>query len=121
MIIPFLDSHTEKTKELFEHSHFYDAHAFENLDGGLSFVAQTKDTIVGAIVVCNNAYINYLVVHPKYRGRGIGTSLLQHVLDTTSKPLRLTCMPNVCSFYERFGFTYLQLAADSRIEMTFRK
>ena len=49
-----------------------------------------------------------LVVHPNYRGQGIGRALVEHLLDKASRPLFLTCRSGLGKLYEKFGFRALE-------------
>jgi ribosomal protein S18 acetylase RimI-like enzyme len=56
----------------------------------------------------NYATIDDVVVHPDWRARGIGTTLLRQALERLHhiKPdlIRLHAIPGVEPFYERLGF-----------------
>lgn len=45
-----------------------------------------------------------LVVRPDQRGRGIGSALIQAMLQSTTEDLVLFCRPQLQGYYERFGF-----------------
>lgn len=46
-----------------------------------------------------------LVVAAAWRGRGLGTFVTQHLIDTASQPLYLECLgQRLAQFYSRFGF-----------------
>lgn len=51
------------------------------------------------------AYIPHLEVLPSYRGQGIGTALVERMLDQLKHlyMIDLICDPNVQPFYERLG------------------
>jgi amino-acid N-acetyltransferase len=49
-----------------------------------------------------------LVVHPDYRGQGIGRELIEHLLIESPRPLYLTCRSGLGSLYEKFGFQTLE-------------
>ncbi len=68
--------------------------------------------MVGTIIVLsdgvNSAQIDDIVVHPGYRGRGIGSTLLREALERL-RTLRLDFVqlmpvPGREAFFERFGF-----------------
>lgn len=45
-----------------------------------------------------------VVVLPQWRGKGIGSAMIQHLSDRTALPLYLACHPERISFYTRLGF-----------------
>ncbi|MCC5599892.1 GNAT family N-acetyltransferase [Nostoc favosum] len=46
-----------------------------------------------------------LVVASAWRGRGLGTLLTQHLINTATQPLYLECLgERLAQFYSRFGF-----------------
>lgn len=46
-----------------------------------------------------------LVVKSAWRGRGLGSFLTQHLIDTATQPLYLECLgQRLAQFYSRFGF-----------------
>ncbi|MEH1870342.1 GNAT family N-acetyltransferase [Nostoc sp.] len=46
-----------------------------------------------------------LVVASAWRGRGLGTLLTQHLINTATQPLYLECLgQRLAQFYSRFGF-----------------
>ncbi|QLE56639.1 GNAT family N-acetyltransferase [Nostoc sp. TCL26-01] len=46
-----------------------------------------------------------LVVKPAWRGRGLATFLIQHLIHTATQPLYLECLgERLAQFYQRFGF-----------------
>jgi amino-acid N-acetyltransferase len=46
-----------------------------------------------------------LVVTPTWRGRGLGTFLTQHLINTATQPLYLECLgEQLAQFYSRFRF-----------------
>ena len=52
------------------------------------------------------AYIPYLEVLPKWRGKGIGSELMRRMMAKleTIYPIGLICDENVQRFYEKLGF-----------------
>ncbi|HEU4724652.1 MAG TPA: GNAT family N-acetyltransferase [Candidatus Eisenbacteria bacterium] len=78
---------------------------------GLVTVAARDGEIVGMMSLeptpeCS--WIHHLYVHPKEIGRGVGTALLHHAMDTLPRPIRLhTFQSNLRArdFYKRHGFT----------------
>ena len=74
--------------------------------------AWADEQVVGTIVVnsdqVNFAFIDEVLVHPSFRGRGIGSTLVQKALEAI-KPLELDFVqlipiPGRESFFEQFGF-----------------
>ncbi|WP_445634339.1 GCN5 family acetyltransferase [Nostoc sp. DSM 114161] len=52
-----------------------------------------------------------LVVAPPWRGRGLGTLLTQHLINTSQQPLYLECLgERLAEFYSRFGFVPISFA-----------
>ena len=45
-----------------------------------------------------------LAVVPAYQGQGIGSALIQHLLQAAPRPVYLTCRHTLGPYYERFGF-----------------
>ncbi|HEY9848671.1 MAG TPA: GNAT family N-acetyltransferase [Leptolyngbyaceae cyanobacterium] len=48
--------------------------------------------------------ITSLYVTPRYRQRGLGSCLLQKLIQEANKPVFLFCLPELVGFYARFGF-----------------
>lgn len=47
-----------------------------------------------------------VVVKPTWRGQGLGTFLVKHLIQEATQPLYLECLGSrLARFYERFGFT----------------
>lgn len=90
-IVPFAnDSHTQ---ELYGRSSFT--------------VAEDDGTLVGFVATID-AYVSALCVDAPYRGRGVGTALIQSVLDRIEGPVCLNVgRHNVTAIrlYQRLGFT----------------
>ena len=51
-------------------------------DPTLCFVLRLAARVVGVAQAWTSAYLKDLVVHPAYRGRGLGSTLLEHVFLT---------------------------------------
>ncbi|MBD2680786.1 MULTISPECIES: GNAT family N-acetyltransferase [Nostoc] len=52
-----------------------------------------------------------LVVASAWRGRGLGTLLTQHLINTSQQPLYLECLgQRLAEFYSRFGFVPISFA-----------
>lgn len=74
-----------------------------------SILAVDKENVVGIITalsdLVNWAFIPYLEVKDDYQGNGIGTALVQKLLNNLSdiNCIDLTCDIELQSFYERFN------------------
>lgn len=66
----------------------------------VGFASATGDGVL-------TAYISLLEVVGPHRGKGIGSSLVQHLLDTLAPcyMVDVACDDDVAPFYERLGFT----------------
>ena len=78
----------------------------------LFVTAWSTEQLVGTVTVVsdgvNYAHIDDLLVHPSFQGQGIGTALIQKVLEKI-EPLNLDFVqlipiPGRESFFERAGF-----------------
>ncbi|MEH6911249.1 MAG: GNAT family N-acetyltransferase [Oceanicoccus sp.] len=78
-------------------------------EGGV-IVAYKRSAIVGVIATSREggfSWIEQLYLDPAHVGRGIGTMMMDHILDSIKKPVRLyTFQENYGArrFYERYGF-----------------
>ncbi len=73
------------------------------------------DKLMGHVEICTNeinandslVWISNLFVEEAYRHNGIGTTLMNRVIDTVKKlsipKIYLYCKPELISFYEKFG------------------
>ena len=73
------------------------------------------DVLMGHVEICTNeinandslVWISNLFVEETYRHNGIGTTLMNRVIDTVKKlsipKIYLYCKPELISFYEKFG------------------
>jgi GNAT superfamily N-acetyltransferase len=117
MIRLYCPNDTPYVKVLLRDAKFHDPFAFDGLDATNSFCFFQDESLVGCILVTCDHYINYIVVKASHQHQTIGTQLLERVCQQRTN-LSLTCMPSLCKFYERFGFTYKCLADDGkRVEM----
>ena len=73
--------------------------------------AWNGDRLVGLIRVMDDSelvcFINYVLIHPDYRGQGIAGHLLEMVKDTYQSYLYINVMIGDCvnaPFYEKHGF-----------------
>jgi GNAT superfamily N-acetyltransferase len=80
--------------------------------GGVT-VATLEDRIVGMLTISRDeqhGWIDQLYVDPEWIGKGVGSALLEHAMESLGPPIRLyTFQENHRSrhFYERWGFTAL--------------
>lgn len=71
--------------------------------GTVSMVVEEKFQRNGGVV----GYLEDVVVHPEYRGRGIAKMLITYLLTavgTKCYKIILTCKDELIPFYEQFGF-----------------
>lgn len=71
------------------------------------WVVEHQGRLIGCAKLCR--YRNYstlynVLVAANFRGRGIGTNLVQRVAQAARKPLYLACRPDRIAFYNRLGF-----------------
>lgn len=87
------------------------------------YVADLNGERVGSIAVSTQSegigFINFLLVLPEFRGRGIAQKLLSHVIIFSSqegfKALRLetySCLKSARRLYEKNGFKTLNIRSD---------
>ena len=74
------------------------------------YAAWAGDSLVGLVCAMDDgamtAYVHYLLVSPKYQGKGIGKELVQRVKDRYADYLRIVVVAydsEIC-FYENCGF-----------------
>ncbi|GAB4380332.1 MAG: hypothetical protein Kow00121_36390 [Elainellaceae cyanobacterium] len=62
--------------------------------------------IACAKLCCGRSYstLHDLLVIAQWRGKGIGTCLVDRIIQAAQKPLYLACAANILPFYTRFGF-----------------
>jgi len=115
MIIPLKQTDYAVTKQLFysvfdqtEDSYFRDAWASRDRTKTLGYWSAESTLLAAALV--SSSYppanrLDYIFVHPKYQGDGIGSALLDAVL-ALSPSIHLTAVedPVVRAWYERRGF-----------------
>lgn len=68
--------------------------------------------------------IGSLVVKLPWRGRGLGTILVKHLIQQATQPLYLTCGDRLASFYARLGFvpiSWFTLSCHLRLKFVFPK
>lgn len=86
------------------------------------FVIEDNGNIIGSggINITNNgrnAVLSWDIIHPNYRGKGIGSQLTQHRLDVikTIAGIENTSVRTsqlVYKFYEKFGFVLKEVIKD---------
>lgn len=89
--------------------------------GGMIFVMQEQEQIIGAVVVNRTGmggYIPenilvYIAIHQNYRGKGLGSKLMDLVTEHTQGDIALHVEANNPAkfLYEKYGFTnpYLEM------------
>lgn len=75
------------------------------------FAVEDDGRVIGLLTTTSYgglAFLGAVIVHPEYRGRGIGKLLmdaaLEHLAGTGVETVRLNAYLNVIPFYERLGF-----------------
>lgn len=88
---------------------------------GLILVAWEDDEIVGSVIINDTnmgGYIPehilvYIAVHGDYRGQGLGSELMERIIDATEGDIALHVEPDnpAIHLYEKVGFTnkYLEM------------
>ncbi len=79
------------------------------------FIAELDGKIVGFADIQNDGYIDHFFCHHEYQGRGIGSALMQHLVDKSKGKL----IPRVYShvsitakpFFEAFEFSVVKQQA----------
>ena len=94
-------------------------------EDGLFFVAQVPERVAGTVMAGwdgHRGWIYSLAVDPEFRGRGIGSALVEHavaVLEGLDCPkVNLQVMPGnggVIGFYEKLGFNTEERVSMGRI------
>lgn len=72
------------------------------------WVIEHDQTIVAcAKLRCQSRYsvLHDVYVVPEWRSQGLGSYLVNHLGQQATRPLYLSCMPNLVRFYNRLGFT----------------
>ncbi len=81
-----------------------------------------RNTLCGYICYENvdgYSIISRLLIGNIYRSRGLGGNLLCHCIRSVEKPIYLTCLLNLKTFYYRFGFVDASFA-DAPVEISRR-
>jgi N-acetylglutamate synthase-like GNAT family acetyltransferase len=61
--------------------------------------------------------LSNLIVFNRYRGKGIGSVLVDRCINATEKPIYLFCYPKLTKFYQRFGFEEVDRDKEDRIKL----
>lgn len=73
-----------------------------------SYVAKYMDTVVGFALVDTKNKIQYICVHQDFQNQGIGTLLLEKVLDSMSNERSIYLVTShdkrLTGWYEKYGF-----------------
>ena len=122
-IANFLYGHLDEYGD--EKKHILSCIGFAYGDGegqdGFILVAHEDDQIVGAVII-NHTNMSgfipehilvYVAVHGDYRGQGLGSQLMEHIIEKTDGDIALHVEPDnpAVHLYEKFGFTnkYLEM------------
>jgi ribosomal protein S18 acetylase RimI-like enzyme len=77
-------------------------------EGELVLVARSDNELAGFISIwLADSFIHHLYVDEKYRSFGVGTNLINAVIERIGLPLRLKCVENntkAIAFYAKRGF-----------------
>lgn len=88
---------------------------------GLILIAHENGSIIGAVIINNtnmSGYIPehilvYIAVDADYRGEGVGSALMEHIIEATEGDIALHVEPENPAklLYEKYGFTnkYLEM------------
>ncbi|MBA4850652.1 GNAT family N-acetyltransferase [Emticicia sp. BO119] len=87
----------------------YQLYAFDtDTAGELTLVARVDEVVIGFISAYQpDNFIHHLYVNNEFQGQGIGTMLLNTMLENLQAPVRLKCLKKNkagMAFYERNGF-----------------
>ncbi|GAL35315.1 hypothetical protein JCM19240_3685 [Vibrio maritimus] len=99
-------------------------------DGDIGFFALSPDNKpIGLIQLRYKSsqtqkYADYpeiaMAVHPDYRGLGVASSLMQHLIDNSNSGLRLGVHPlniSAIKLYQKFGFCVYEVAKSGYPQM----
>lgn len=119
----FLYEHLDEFGDKYEYILKAIGYAFGDGPGqdGFVLIAEEEGEIIGAVVINDtnmSGYIPehilvYIAVNQNYRGRGIGSRLMEHTIEHTEGDIALHVEPdNPAKFlYEKYGFNnkYLEM------------
>lgn len=122
-IADFLFEHLDQYGDAREHILSSIAYAYGEEEGQDGFVhlAYEEDEIVGAVIINDTnmgGYIPehilvYIAVHGDYRGRGVGSRMMERVIDRTEGDIALHVEPDnpARHLYDKYNFTnkYLEM------------
>ena len=75
------------------------------------FTAWKNNKLVGLARVLLTAYIHYVLVNPKYQGKGIASNLVKMIKNKYKDYLYIELMPDEkknVSFYQKLGFNIVK-------------
>ena len=99
------------------------AYAYGDQDGqdGFILVAHEEEQIVGSVIINHTNMAGfipehmlvYIAVHGDHRGEGLGSQLMEHIIEATEGDIALHVEPDnpAIHLYEKYGFTnkYLEM------------
>ena len=92
---------------------------FDSVNWRTSRVVVQTDSprLIGCLLLEHDGYVAYLVVHEKFRGKGIGSALLRHSATDIKS---LSCVKSLVGFYEQRGFQIKESYALNHGEVLYR-
>ncbi|CAE6903758.1 FR47-like protein [Vibrio sp. B1FLJ16] len=128
------DNEPNHKPDILDIPHIKEYYANWGKDGDLGFFAfSSEDKPVGLIQLRHKSsqtqkYADYpeiaIAVHPEYRGLGVASSLMQHLVENSVSGLRLGVHPQNTSaikLYEKFGFRVYEVAQSGYPQMVREK
>jgi N-acetylglutamate synthase-like GNAT family acetyltransferase len=73
----------------------------------VTYIVEYENIVCGAVtylIFDNFVYITGVLIDLNHRRKGIGSSMIQHCIDTIENPIYLSCLFEIKDFYERLGF-----------------